>query len=320
MPERGTKRCLHHPMLPRHVGDGRTQLEDASMPYVRSRIAGEGYNFTVTTVTRHDAGWEDHGRGGARTLGFVIIRRLLGVAGLVPGPDAKDVEIAVLRHQLAVVRRVARPRCSPTDRLVLASLARLLPRDRWPVFLVTRRRCCAGTVSWSAGVGPTRRPAADQPAPWPGLRGGRGGAAIGAGEPALGVPADRRGGPRDHGVRDVGAHAPAPPRAGSGAAPWRPRMGGVAARQAAGTVVKRLLHRRDHRVDRLYVLFFVEVERRRVRLAGITARPTGAWVTQAARNLLMDLDEHAGRSSSATATRSSPPRSTRCSPPPASRW
>jgi hypothetical protein len=45
---------------------------------------------------------------------------------------------AVLRHQLAVLRRqVAGPRYTPTDRLVLATLAKLLPRQRWPVFLVT---------------------------------------------------------------------------------------------------------------------------------------------------------------------------------------
>jgi integrase-like protein len=46
---------------------------------------------------------------------------------------------------------------------------------------------------------------------------------------------------------------------------------------------------------RLHVLFFVELDRRQVHLAGITAHPTGAWVSQAARNLLMELGERADR-------------------------
>src|SRR5215213_9206703 len=73
-----------------------------------------------------------------RTVALMIVRRLLGVLGLGPSPDANEVEIAVLRHQLAVLRRqVPRPRYTPADRMLLATLARLLARPRWAVFLVT---------------------------------------------------------------------------------------------------------------------------------------------------------------------------------------
>jgi putative transposase len=65
--------------------------------------------------------------------------------------------------------------------------------------------------------------------------------------------------------------------------------------QAAGTIACDFLTVETIGLTRLYVLFFIELEHRRVHLAGITAHPTGTWTAQAARNLLMDLDEHAER-------------------------
>jgi putative transposase len=51
---------------------------------------------------------------------------------------AKDVEIAVLRHQVETLRRqVKRPEFRPADRALLAVLSRVLARGRWSIFLVT---------------------------------------------------------------------------------------------------------------------------------------------------------------------------------------
>jgi hypothetical protein len=69
---------------------------------------------------------------------LVIVRRVTDVLGLDPTPNADAVELAVLRHQVAVLRlHVPRPRYTPGRRMLLAALAKLLPRERWTPFLIT---------------------------------------------------------------------------------------------------------------------------------------------------------------------------------------
>jgi putative transposase len=229
-----------------------------------------------------------------RALAFVVVRQFLALVGMGPSQDAKDVEIAVLRHQLAVLhRQVARPRYAPGDRMILAALAKLLPRDRWPIFLVTpstllrwhreliRRR-------WTYPASGRRRQGLDPEVVDLVLRLARENSRWGyvriVGEcRKLGVRVSATS------VRNILRRhrlGPAPRRGG-------PSWTQFLRTQAAGTLACDFLTVETVRLTRLYVLFVIELEHRHVHLTGITAHPTGAWVTQAARNLLMDLDERA---------------------------
>jgi hypothetical protein len=73
------------------------------------------------------------------SLVYLLLHQVLQMLTQLARDDgAKDVELLILRHQVAVLRRqVHRPALEPADRVVLAALSRLLPRTRWSAFFVT---------------------------------------------------------------------------------------------------------------------------------------------------------------------------------------
>ena len=61
--------------------------------------------------------------------------------------------------------------------------------------------------------------------------------------------------------------------------------------QAASALACDFFHVGTVTLHRIYVLFFIDLQRRKVFLAGVTARPVGTWVTQQARNLTATLED-----------------------------
>ena len=102
------------------------------------------------------------------SLCYVVLRRILQLATLHFRSNAyKELEIVVVRHELAILRRrTRRPSTTWTDRLFLAAASRLLPRARWRSFIVTpatllrwHRRLVAKRWTYAHPVGrpPMRR-------------------------------------------------------------------------------------------------------------------------------------------------------------------
>jgi putative transposase len=220
----------------------------------------------------------------SKLLGWIVLR--------TRSDTTKEIEILVLRHQLAVLqRRTPRPRMSWTDRALIAALTRLLPRPRRLGLLVTP----ATILRWHRQL-ITRR-WTTQP-----VRPGR--PAIPAGLRALIVRLATEnptwGYRRIHGELaslgyQIGASTvwrilnsagidPAPRRPG-------PTWAQFLQAQAKAILACDLFHLDTITLHRLYAFFVIEHANRRVHILGVTAHPTGAWLTQLARNLLMDLDD-----------------------------
>ncbi|WP_344412646.1 integrase core domain-containing protein [Amycolatopsis minnesotensis] len=223
---------------------------------------------------------------------YLLVARVFGWLVLCSRSDgAKDVEILVLRHQLAVLRRqVARPHLSWADRAVLAALVRLVPNWRRLRLIVSPRTI----LRWHATLVRRRwtyrrhpgRPRADlairrlvvemaRDNPWWGYRRIHG-ELVGLGHAIAASTVWKI-------LKDAGLD-PAPRRSGP---TWKQFL----TTQAKGILAVDFFHVDTVLLRRLYVLFVVEHDRRRVRIAGVTAHPTAEWVVQRARNLLVELDD-----------------------------
>ena len=225
------------------------------------------------------------------SLAYLAVRRLLRL--LTAGGDrddvARDVEILVLRHQLRVLSRGRHLPLRRRDRILLAAASRLLPRDLWRCFPVSPQTM----LRWHRELVKRR---------WTYRRKRRPGRPRIAPEEAALILRLARENPRWGYLRiqgelkklDVSISAtaicsllrrhgfpPAPRRDGPS---WKEFL----AQQAAGIVACDFFCVETVRLRTLYVLFFIELSTRRVRLARVAAHPGSAWVTQQARNLAIE--------------------------------
>ena len=228
---------------------------------------------------------------------YLAVRALLGA--LVRSRrslDVKDVELLVLRHELAILRRqVARPKLGMADRALLAAAAAHLPRRQRTALLVTPRtllRWHRALVrrTWRQPPGQVGRPRLSPQIRELALRLARENPRWGhrriCGElRKLGFIVSATS------IRRLLARAglePAPRRVGPS---WREFLRS----QASSIVACDFFTVETISLRRFYVLFFIAHASRRVWVAGCTRNPTGEWVTQQARNLGLDFSDTGAR-------------------------
>ena len=214
----------------------------------------------------------------------------------------KDVEILALRHQITVLERQlgkVRPRCSPVDRAFLAALLRRLPRDVLSRFRFLVRP--ETVLRWHRGVVARRHAARSRP-----RRPGRPRAVRSIRLLVLRLARENPGWGyrRIHGellvlgikvaastVWEILHQAgidPAPERITTTWASFlRTPAGALFACDFFETVTLGGTRR--------YVLAVIEHASRRIRILGATPHPAASWVAQAAKNLVMDLQDARSR-------------------------
>jgi putative transposase len=227
------------------------------------------------------------------SFAYLALRSLFGVVLLLGRSEhSKELEILVLRHELAILRRGSqRPQIEPADRALLAALSRALPRSAWAAFSVGpetllrwHRRLVARR--WIYPHSRPGRPPLQRERRELILRLARENPHWGyqriAGElKSLGLAASPTT------IRKVLACEGVPPAPERARQSWRSFL----RQQAASVLACDFFTVETLGLQRIYVLFFLSLATRRVEFIACTPDPDGAWVAQQARNLVMQFGE-----------------------------
>ena len=224
---------------------------------------------------------------------YLVVRNLFALVWLLGKPRrSKELEILVLRHELAILRRqVARPKLTRADRTLLAALSRSLPRTAWAGLSVkpeTLLRWHRQLIArrWTYSQRRPGRPPLERSLRELILRLARENPHWGykriVGElKGVGVTVSATS------VRKVLLEAgllPAPER---GPSSWRAFLRA----QAASMLACDFLTVETAFLQRIYVLFFISLATRRIEYIACSSNPDGRWTDQQARNLVMQLGD-----------------------------